>query len=102
MISFYADEVETLTTAKDTQARQAEFLRGKLKESNEALEKLTKELQSKDAAFKKEKEQLEILLRGVVDSLSGIFPARVLWMLLECVDFYLTPLLLFQVLQAFQ
>ena len=78
MTPFYADEVTTLTKAKDAQAHQAEFLRGKLRESNEALEKLTKELQSKGATFKQEKEQLEILLRGVVDSLSGTCFLRVL------------------------
>lgn len=65
------DEVAALKTARDTQAQQAEFLRGKLRGSMETVDKLTKELQSKDSAFKHEKEQLEILLHGVVDSLSG-------------------------------
>ena len=44
----------------------------------ETVEKLTNELQSKDSAFKLEKEQLEILLRGVVDSLLGTYLFRVL------------------------
>lgn len=76
---FNADEVEALKKARDTQAQQAEFLRGKLKGSMETVDKLTKELQSKDSAFKHEKEQLEILLRGIVDSLSGTCSVRVLW-----------------------
>ena len=67
-----------MTKSKDSEAHQAEFLRGKLRESNEALEKLKKELQSKDAAFKEEKGHLEVLLRGVADPLSGKFLARVL------------------------
>ena len=44
-----------MTKGKNDEARQAEFLRGKLKESSEALEKLQKDLQSKDAAFKEGK-----------------------------------------------
>ena len=60
-----------MTKDKNDEARQAEFLRGKLRESGEALEKLKKVLQSKDATFEVEKEHLEIPLRAVVDSLIG-------------------------------
>ena len=67
-----------MTKAKNDEARQAEFLRGELKKSNEALAKLKKDLQSKDAAFKEEKGHLEVLLRAVADSLSGTSFARVL------------------------
>ena len=58
---------------KNDEARQAKFLRGKLKKWGETLEKLKKDLQSKDVAFKEEKGHVEVLLRAVVDSLSGTF-----------------------------
>ena len=70
-----------MTKAKDDEARQAEFLCGKLQESGKALEKRKAELQSKDAAFEEEKEHLEVPLCAVVDSLAGK-------LLLESFEYY--------------
>ena len=60
-----------MTKDKGDEASQAEFLRGELRKSKKALEKLQKDLESKDAAFAEEKEHLEIPLREVTDSLAG-------------------------------